>query len=126
MAFKVVFPAIYERVSPERTEEEISSALDRRFDSPAKAPRTEASTALAPPPPDSPGVPVKASIGKIERKRKGTGRPPSKPLVPCPRHDWRIIGKSRTEGMVRCRCHDCHRERTVPESLAPARIYRKG
>ncbi len=125
MALKAVaFPAVYERLSPKRTEEEIWAAVNSRFDKPSVV-RYIATTELAPPPPDS-EMPATKTIGH-QTRRKPRGRPPTAKvvIVPCRVHVWQNIGKSKTQGKIRVRCSVCRREGTVPEAEAPPRVYKK-
>lgn len=125
MALKpVVFPAVYERVSPHRTDDEIYRDMNTRFDSPATEARTTNSTPLAEPPVDLQPRPSK-TIGKDLPRRGKTGRPRAGSTPPCPQHDWYTIGRAKTAGKMRQRCRLCKREETVLESAAPKRAYRK-
>lgn len=124
MALKVTFPAIYERVTPIRTDEQVWADMNARFDSPAREVLRTPSTPLAPPPPDG-EMPVKKTIGKQPERRKPEGRRAANARTPCQQHDWCNIGKAKTPGKVRRRCILCRREQTVPENQAPPRAYRK-
>lgn len=125
MALKpVVFPAVYERRTPVRTDEQIWHAMNTRFDSPAGEARTTNSTPLAEPPADLQPRPSK-TIGKDLPRRGKTGRPRAGSKPPCPQHNWYNIGKAKTPGKMRQRCSLCRREETVLESAAPKRAYRK-
>lgn len=127
MALKpVAFPAVYERITKPRTDDEIFRDMNSRFDSPASEPRTTASTPMAPPPPDQSVRPSK-TIGKIASdlpRRSKAGRKRN-PALPCPQHVWYNIGKAKTPGKIRQRCRTCKREETVLESQGPKRAYKK-
>lgn len=126
MALKaVIFPAIYERLTIPRTDDEIFRDLSVRFDSPASEVRHTATSPLAPPPPDR-EVPATKTIGRNTSRRKPAGRTPGKEsaVSGCTHPESYNIGNAKTPGKVRLRCVVCRRERTVPEAQAPVRKYR--
>lgn len=127
MALKpVVFPAVYERQSPVRTEDEIMRGLNERFDSPASPPLLVTTAPAAPPPPDR-DMPATMTIGHIRPERKkATGRPAVKRVAAekCREHKWYRIGKSRTAGKARRRCRVCRVEETILESEVVVRRAR--
>lgn len=112
-----VFPAIYERVSPRRTEDEIWRGINERFDKPAQEPLRTNSTPLAPPPPDRQQK-ASADIAKRpeplpDSPRIRRGRPGKRLRCPPDKHKWVKIGKAKAAGRMRQRCSKCKGERTV-------------
>lgn len=144
MAFKITFPAVYERVTRWRTDEEVERDMNARFSGGDRSYdcvsadgfsyNSTPSTPLAAPPQE---VTIKggATIGRVPR--------PSTVIAPeCPpisakkaatqarqaacihSGHWYMIGPSKTPGKVRRRCAECRIEQTIPDTNLVGSEYR--